>query len=215
MFQDHRQSPLKALLNTFGMYRKTHSMVTRYGSHDTENIPPTQDSPPLDLAPEEHHMLKGDNESSEECCEETDTHYPLAELSENSVNLKTNSQAWNLPLLNLHLQQSWHSSQINCSTSPWCPNHSQNPSQVRNQCKNHLDVYIHLAHHTERIKPHHNHVARHTHIWWTGLLKTRGLVHGHRNFHWHPNRKPHIPGWGQAIWFHPHRKVLGWNQGHP
>ena len=58
MSQDHRQSPLKALLNTFGACHKTHSMVTRYGSQDTEDISDTQDSTPLDLAPEDHPVLE-------------------------------------------------------------------------------------------------------------------------------------------------------------
>ena len=57
-------------------------MKTRYGSHDTEDIPATKDSAPLDLAPPEHIIPKGDNESSDKYCEETDTHHPLAEFLE-------------------------------------------------------------------------------------------------------------------------------------
>ena len=79
MSLDHRQLPLKALLNTFGIYHKTHSMGIRYRSHDTENIPATQDSPSLDLTPLEHPVLEEDNESSDEYCEEIDTNCPLAE----------------------------------------------------------------------------------------------------------------------------------------
>ena len=79
MSQDHRQFPLK-VLNTSGMCHKTHGMVTRYGSHDTEGVPAAQDSSPLDLSPPEHPMPEGDNESCDENCEETDTRHPLAEL---------------------------------------------------------------------------------------------------------------------------------------
>ena len=47
-----------------------------------EDVPATQDSDLLDLAPPEHAMPWGDNESSDEYCEETDTCHPLAELLE-------------------------------------------------------------------------------------------------------------------------------------
>ena len=125
MSQDHRQSPLKALLNTFGMYKKTHTMTTRYGSHDTEDIPATQDSVPLDIAPL--------------CQEETMNHLmntmkkltlavPWVNYENSSSNLKTNLPAWNLPLPNLHLWQSWCSSLINCSISLWCSKHIQPPA---------------------------------------------------------------------------------------
>ena len=70
------------------MCHKTHGMEARYGSHDTEDIPATQDSPPLDLASQEHCMPEGDNESSDEYCEETDTHHPLGELLEQFCKLK-------------------------------------------------------------------------------------------------------------------------------
>ena len=46
MFWDCRQSPLKALLNMFGMCHKTHGMSTRYRYQDTGDIPDTPDSTP-------------------------------------------------------------------------------------------------------------------------------------------------------------------------
>ena len=55
-------------------------MSTRYGSLDTEDDPATQHSPPLDHTPQEHPLTEGDNESSDEYCEETDTHHLLVEL---------------------------------------------------------------------------------------------------------------------------------------
>ena len=55
-------------------------MATRYGSHDTEDIPSTKDSYPLDLVALECTMPVGDSESSDEYCEETETLHPLAEL---------------------------------------------------------------------------------------------------------------------------------------
>ena len=57
-------------------------MVTRYGSHDTEDVPASKDSPPLDLVPLEHPMLDGDSELSNKYGEESDTHHHLAELLE-------------------------------------------------------------------------------------------------------------------------------------
>ena len=79
---------LKALLNTFRTCHKTHGILTRYGSHDTKDVSATQDSPPQNLAPEEQPMPEGDDESSKEYCEETDTHHPLAELLEQFCQLK-------------------------------------------------------------------------------------------------------------------------------
>ena len=54
----------------------------------TQDVPATQDSAPLDLVPPQYAMPEGDNESSNEYCEETDTHCPLAELLEQFWQLK-------------------------------------------------------------------------------------------------------------------------------
>ena len=80
MSQDHRQSPLMALLNTFGMHCKTHGMAMRHGSQDTEDVPDIQDSNPLDLAPWDHLVPEEGNDSSDEYCKEIDTCYPLADF---------------------------------------------------------------------------------------------------------------------------------------
>ena len=61
-----------------------------------------------------------------------------------------------------------------------------------------MQAYRHLACNTRRIKPHHNHVAGYTHIWWTRLLKARGLVRGPRNHHWHSNREPQMSSWAKS-----------------
>ena len=66
----------------------THSMVSRYGIQDTEDIPITQDSTPLDLAPQDHPMLERDNDPSDEYCEETDTCHPFSDLLEQFQQLK-------------------------------------------------------------------------------------------------------------------------------
>ena len=50
--------------------------------------PATHDLDPLDLAPPEHTMPRGDSGSSDEHCEETDTHHPLAELLKQFWQLK-------------------------------------------------------------------------------------------------------------------------------
>ena len=57
-------------------------MVTRYGSQDTEDTPDAQDSTPLNLIPQDHPMVEEDNDLSNEYCEETNTHHPLADLLE-------------------------------------------------------------------------------------------------------------------------------------
>ena len=71
-------------------------MVTLYGSQDTEDITDTQDSTPFDLVPQDHLVLEGDNDSSDEYCEETDTHCPLTDflelqLKNQFASLKSNS----------------------------------------------------------------------------------------------------------------------------
>ena len=81
MSQDHRQSPLKALLkHLWNALQDT--MAARYGSHDTEEVPATQAIALLDIMPPEHPMPEGDNESPNAYCEESDTHCPLAKLIE-------------------------------------------------------------------------------------------------------------------------------------
>ena len=52
-------------------------MVTRYGSQDTEDVPDIQDSTPLYIMPQDDPVLERDNDTSNEYCEETDTHCPL------------------------------------------------------------------------------------------------------------------------------------------
>ena len=89
MSADHRKSPLKALLNTFGMHHKTDNRATRYGSQDTEDIPGSQDSTLLDLVPQDHPMPGGDNDSCYEYCEETDTCHPMADLLEHFQQFKS------------------------------------------------------------------------------------------------------------------------------
>ena len=86
--QDCRKSPMKGLLNTCGMCHKTHTMTTRCGSYDIEEVPATQDSSPLDLMPQEDTMPKWDNESSDKYCEETDICHSLAELLEQLQQMK-------------------------------------------------------------------------------------------------------------------------------
>ena len=36
------------------------------------------------------------------------------------------------------------------------------------------------------------------------MLQERGLVHRHRNCHWHSKRKLHTSSWGQITWPNPH-----------
>ena len=181
IFWDHRQSSLKSLLNTFGMCDKTHGMMNRYGSHDTEDIPATQVSASLDLVPQDHPILERDNDTSGEYCEKLTLATPQLTYYSRSRNWRTNLQV-HFPI-STHCHPC-HSSQINNSTSPWCS--SQPPVQWGTSAQNHGDVHRHPACNAERIKPHNNNVPGYPHIWWEALLKARELAHGH------PNRKSHM-----------------------
>ena len=57
-------------------------------SQDTEDVTDTQDSTPLDLMPQDHPLPKGNNDSSNEYYEETDTNHPLVDLLEQLQQLK-------------------------------------------------------------------------------------------------------------------------------
>ena len=57
-------------------------MTTRYGIHDTKDVPDPQNSASLDFAPPDHTMAKRDKESFDKYSEEAHTHYLLAELLE-------------------------------------------------------------------------------------------------------------------------------------
>ena len=70
------------------MCHKTHTMATRYGRNDIEDVPATQDSAALDLAPLKHPMPEGENESPDEYCEEIHTNCPFAEILEQFQQLK-------------------------------------------------------------------------------------------------------------------------------
>ena len=140
------------------MCHKTHGMATRYGSHETEDLPTTQDSPPLDLVPLEHPMLEEGKESSDEYGEETDTCCPLGELLEQFSQLKDRFAKLIIYYSPIHTCSRTVTSHRYCSTSP-C--HScQCPSPVRNQCIIHAGIHRHLAYNSERIKPYHNHMLQ-------------------------------------------------------
>ena len=122
MLWDWGEAALKAVLNTFGMHHMTHSMATRYGSHETEDSPATQDSSPLDLMPQDHPMPEGDNDSSDKYCEETDTHHPLADPLEQFQQIKNQFASLKSTTPQSTPPKSCCRSQINYSTSPWHSN---------------------------------------------------------------------------------------------
>ena len=70
-------------------------MATRYRGQGTGDVPDFQGSTPLDLMPQDHSVPEGDNDSSDEYCEETDTCCPLADVLEQFYWLKNQS---NTPL---------------------------------------------------------------------------------------------------------------------
>ena len=113
-----QKSPLKALPNIFGMCHKIHGMVTRYGSKDTEDILDTQDSTPFDLAPQDHPVPEGDNDSFNEYCEETDTHHPLTDLLEQFQQLKNQFAILKSNTLQSTPTEELLQSQISYSISP-------------------------------------------------------------------------------------------------
>ena len=62
---------------------------------------------------------------------------------------------------------------------------------------------------TQQGKPHPDCAVGYHHVWWTRVLKVRGLVQGHRNSHWHSNREPHTCSWGQMVWPNLHSHPQG------
>ena len=114
------------------MHHKTHGMATRYGSQDTEVISDTQDSPPLNVVLQDHLVPEGDNDLSDEYCEETDTCHPLADLLEQFQQL-TNQ----FPSLKSNTPQSTPTGELSQLTDK-LQHHTMVlqpvPHPVRNQC---------------------------------------------------------------------------------
>ena len=121
-------------------------MATRYGSHDTEDVPATHDSAPMDLAQLEHTMPKGHNESSDEYSEETDTCCPLAEVLEQFQQLKDQfsslKSSTHPPTPTAELMQLTDKLQHLTMMLQLHPA----PSLMRNQCKNCAGIYGQLVH---------------------------------------------------------------------
>ena len=57
-------------------------MTTRYGNHDTGDVPAPQVTLPLDLVPQDHTIPGHASESCDEYSEEPDTCCHLAELQD-------------------------------------------------------------------------------------------------------------------------------------
>ena len=224
MFPDHRQSPLKALLNTFGTCHKTHTMTTRYENHDPKDIPPPKTQLPWILC---HRNTL--------CERETVNHLmnTVKKLTLATILAELLEQFWQLKDQFASLKSTTHQSTSTAELTQLTDKlehltvmlqlHLAPPAHWGTSTKKHACLHRHLASNTERIRPHYNHAARHPHIWWTRLLKARGLVYWHRNHYWHPNRELHTPGWGQImqphlhthLWEYSKSKVLAWNQRHP
>ena len=216
MSHDHRESPMKALLNTLGMPHEMHTMPTGYRNHDTEDCPAPQDSTPLG-----HTMPRWKSESSEEYSEEPDTHCHLASLQEEFWQLQDQLSHLEPATTILHIWQSWHSLQIHCNTSLWQSIHIQPPSLKRNLKRNYASIRRHLACHRGRQ------TSPHPYSWISphSIDKTaqRELAHTPRNHPWHFNWEPHTSSWGEIpwpnhhshLWDPPSRKLLGRTQGHP
>ena len=134
-------------------------MAARYQSNDTEDVPTTQDSVPLDLVPLEHPIPEGDNELSDEYWDETDTHHPLTELLEHFWQLKDQCASLKFTtlqptpragLMQLKDKLQHLTKMLQPASQP-----SEEPAH-----KTMPGVHRHLVCDTERIKPHHNHAAR-------------------------------------------------------
>ena len=117
MLHDHRQSSLKALLNTFGTHYKTHTMTTGYRNHDTEDVPAPKDSAPWTFCHQTTLCLnKTVNHLSNTVRKLTPT-IPRLSYENNSNNFRSNLPIWNLKPTHPHTWQSSHSLLINFKTS--------------------------------------------------------------------------------------------------
>ena len=137
-------------------------MMTRYGSQDPEDIPDTQDSIPLDLTLQDHPVLEGDSDSSDDYCEEADTHCPLGDLLKQFQQLKNQ-----LGSLKSNTPQSTPTEELTKLTDKlqhptWCSN--QPPIPVRNQHTRPWGHNGHPACNNKGIKSDHNHAPRYPHI---------------------------------------------------
>ena len=98
--------PLKALLNTFGICHKTHTMTTRYENHDTEDFPASRDTDTLDLVHQTTLYLNEKVNHQMNTVRNLTLAIILLSHKINSSNLRTNSLTWNLPPTCLHIQRS-------------------------------------------------------------------------------------------------------------
>ena len=118
-----------------GMHHKTHTLTTRYGNHDMENVLAPQDSAPLDHVPPDHTLPGASNESSNKYSAEMDTCHPSAELLEQFWQHQDQSTTSNLLPTHLHTCQSWCSLQINCNTLLWQSNPQPNKEPLHKICR--------------------------------------------------------------------------------
>ena len=116
-----------------------------------EDVPAMQDSALLDLVPSSYNMPGGDNESSNEYSEETDTCHPLVELLEKFLQLQDQfaylKSAAYQPTYTAELTQLSE----NCNTSLWCSNDTKLPSLMWNLCtKLCMDRWTPCVPHTDK-----------------------------------------------------------------
>ena len=110
--------------------------------------------PPLDLIPQDHLVLKGDNDSSNENCEETDTCHTLADLLEQFQQLKNQFAS-----LKSNISQSTPKEEplqltdklqhLTMALQP-VPQSSEEPVHKT------MQAYMDTLHATQRIQSHHN-----------------------------------------------------------
>ena len=156
--------------------------MTRFGSHDTEDISATQDLAPLDLVPPEHTMPEGDNESSDEFSEETDTHCSLAEQLEQFwqpkdqfASLKSTTHPY-MPMAEL-TQLTDKLQHLYMMHQPH-PAHQPNEEPVHKTMQAYTDTLCTTQREANLTMTMLQDIP---HIQWTGLLKARELVNRHRN----------------------------------
>ena len=159
-------------------------MTTRYEVMTPRTSLP-HDSHILDLVPPELTNPRGDNDSSDKYCEETDTPCPFPELLEHFWQLLDQSTS-----LKSTTPQSTPMSELmqltdKLSLTMMLQLHSA-PSLMRNHCTKQAGIHRHIECNTKRIKPHHDcGISPHS---MDKTLRARGLVHGHRNCHKTSNR---------------------------
>ena len=172
----------------------------------TQRTSLTPKTTPLDLVPQDQPVPEGDNDLSNEYCEETDTCHPLADLLEQFQQLKNQfaSLKSNTPQ-STPTELSQLTDKLQHVTMALQP--------VLESCEE--PVHETMQAYTCTLCT----TQRESNLTTTMLqdiptfdgqdFKFGRLVHGYRDCCWYPIRNPHMPAWGQIMWPQPHTHLWG------